>query len=78
MDLNSMRYAATDVPKDKKFMSVLAKQNAAIITKDKNLATFAELEHLVFEIDAVASPLRSRSLRYAWVAAKIPLTFCSI
>lgn len=39
-----------DVAKDKKFMSVMARESAAIVTKDRNLATFSELGHLVFEI----------------------------
>jgi len=39
-----------DVTKDKKFISVMAKEGAAIITMDRTLATFSELGHLVFEI----------------------------
>jgi ribonuclease HII len=39
-----------DVQKDKKFMSVVAQENAAMITMDRTLAMFSELGHLVFEI----------------------------
>jgi hypothetical protein len=38
------------VQKDKKFMSVMVQENAAIITMDRTLAMFSELGHLVFEV----------------------------
>ena len=41
---------AHGVPNDKKLLAVLGNRNAALLTKDMTMATFAEIDHFVFYV----------------------------